>query len=105
MRQTIDCTTYGDAIQAALDWLSKRGIVNLDEAFEARLGGFGMRVLGGSSGYRIEFDQRSGAHINVWHHKDPGPHFTFRGNEQDIKSKWRQLFWWDPRVKRRCVEN
>jgi hypothetical protein len=105
MKQTIQCNTYGDAVKAALDWLEARGITNLNEAFKARLGGYGMRTLDGSSGYRIEYDERSKAHINVWHHKDPGPHFTFRGNEQDVEAKKRQLFFWDPKLKRRIVEN
>ena len=99
------CNTYGDAIKAALDWLRLRGVTNLDEAFEAKFGGFGMRTFDGSSGYRLEFDHRSSAHINVWHHKVQGPHFTFRATEQDVRAKWRQLFWWDPKVKRRSDQD
>jgi hypothetical protein len=63
--ETQPSNTYGDAITAALDWLKLRGVTNLDEAFEARSGGFGMRTADGSSGYRLEFDSRVGAHINV----------------------------------------
>jgi len=99
--ETQQFNTYGDAIEAALDWLRVRGVTNLDEAFEAKFGGFEIRSADSSSGYRLEFDHRSGPHINVWHHKVPGSHFTFRGNEQDVRAKWRQLFWWDPKVKRR----
>jgi hypothetical protein len=91
--------TYGHAINAALEWLRSHGVTSLDEAFEARKGGFGMRTLGGASGYRLEFDTRSGAHINVWHHKMKGPHILFQGNQQDVRAKFRQLFYWDPKLK------
>jgi hypothetical protein len=93
--------TFGEAIDAALEWLRVRGVTRLDEAFEARMGAFGMRTSDGRSGYRLEFDSRSGAHINVWHHKVRGPHFTFQGNERDVQAKWRQLYWWNPRLRRR----
>ena len=53
---------YNDAIRAALDWWRGRNVV-LEETFEAKRG-IGMRSLDGSSGYRLEFDQRSRAHIN-----------------------------------------
>jgi hypothetical protein len=105
MSQIIQCKTYGDAIKTALEWLRSVGATNLEKAFEAKFGGFGMRTFDGSSGYRLEFDQRSGPHINVWHSKVQGPHFTFIGNEQDVRSKWRQLYWWDPRVKRRSNQD
>ncbi len=91
--------SYSEAITAALKWLNEHGVSNFDEVYESR-NGFGMKTYGGGSGYRLEFDQRSGAHINVWHHKIKGPHFLFPGNEQDVRAKWRQLFWWNPRLKR-----
>jgi hypothetical protein len=94
---------YGDAIKAALEWLSRRGVTKLEEAFEARMGGFGMRTSDGRSGYRIEFDRTSGAHINVWDRKTKGAHFTFPGNENAVRTKWRQLFWWDPNLKKRST--
>ena len=53
-------TNYNDAIRAALDWLRVQK-VQLDDAFEAKMGGFGMRSLDGSGGYRVEFDVRSQA--------------------------------------------
>jgi hypothetical protein len=87
--------SYGEAIDAALAWLKVSGVSHLDEAFEARSGAFGMRTLDGGSGYRLEFDSRVGAHINIWHHHTKGPHFIFPGNEGDVKAKWRQLFLWD----------
>lgn len=103
--ETRQFTSYGDAITAAIAWLKRQGADTLDEAYEARMGGFGMRTIDGSSGYRIEFDPRSGAHINLWSRKLQKAHFMFPGNEQDVRAKWRQLFWWDPKIKRRSSEN
>jgi hypothetical protein len=92
---------YGDAIEAALAWLRERKITQLDEPFESRLGGFGMRTRDQSAGYRIEFDSRSGAHINVWCGHEKGPHYVFPGNENAVRAKYRQLYWWDPNLVRR----
>lgn len=86
--------SYNEAIQAALDWLRDRN-VQLDEAFEAKMGGFGMRSLDRSGGYRIEFDDRSHAHINVWSPGQKGPHYRFPGNDRSVRALWRQLFFWD----------
>jgi hypothetical protein len=99
------CANYHEAITEALAWLKTHGVAKLDEAFEARMGGFGMRTIDRSSGYRLDFDRRSGPHINVWSGKLKGPHYAFLGNEQDVRAKWRQLFWWDPRLKRRSSED
>ena len=98
--ETIQLGTYNEAIRAALQWLIKHG-VRLEEAFEAKMGGFGMRGLDGSGGYRVEFDTRAQAHINVWCHSQKGPHYLFPGNEQAVRSLWRQLYFWDPKLKRR----
>jgi hypothetical protein len=97
--ETKSFTNYNDAICAALNWLRDQK-VQLEEAFEAK-GGFGMRSADGSGGYRLEFDQRSQAHINVWCHSRKGPHYTFPGNEGAVRALWRQLFYWDPKLKRR----
>ncbi len=97
-------TNYNDAIRAALDWLRSQG-VQLDEAFEAKMGGFGMRSLDRSGGYRLEFDDRSQAHINVWSHGQKGPHYRFPGNEKAVRSLWRQLYFWDPKLKWRSQED
>ena len=70
--ETRQFKNYNDAIRAALDWLRDQR-VQLDEAFEAKMGGFGMRSFDGSGGYRIEFDARSQAHVNVWSHSKRGP--------------------------------
>ena len=92
--------SYNDAIRAALDWLRGQK-VELEVPFEARLGAFGMRSSDGSGGYRVEFDNRSQAHINVWSHSQKGPHYTFPGNDAAVRSIWRQLYHWDPELKRR----
>jgi hypothetical protein len=99
-----DFRNYNDAIRAALDWLRGQH-VQLDEAFESRPGGFGMRSVDRSGGYRVEFDDRSQAHINVWSHGQKGPHYKFPGNEQAVRSIWRQLYYWDPKLKRRSQED
>jgi hypothetical protein len=91
---------YNDAIRATLDWLRDQK-VQLEEAFEAKMGGFGMRSLDGTGGYRVEFDNRSQAHINVWSHSQKGPHYSFPGNDAAVRSLWRQLYYWDPKLKRR----
>ena len=96
--------SYNDAIRAVLNWLRSRN-VRLDEAFEARMGGFGMRSLDGTGGCRLEFDDRNKAHINVWCHHEKGPHFRFVGCEQDVRALWRQLYFWDPSLKRRSQQD
>ena len=101
---TIRFTNYNDTIRAALDWLCDQK-VQLDEAFEARMGGFGMRSLDGSGGYRIEFDARNQAHVNVWSHSQKGPHFVFQGNGNAVRSLWRQLYFWDSKLKRRSQQD
>src|SRR3974390_1829220 len=98
--ETKTFTNYNDAVRAALDWLRDHG-VHLEEAFEARMGGFGMRSGDGSGGYRVEFDSRSQAHVNAWCHNQKGPHYIFPGNETVVRSLWRQLYYWVPKLKRR----
>jgi hypothetical protein len=101
--ETKTFANYNEAIRAALDWLRLQNVA-LDEAFEAK-GGFGIRTSDGSGGYRIEFDDRSHAHINVWCHSRKGPHYAFPGNENSVRSVWRQLFYWDPKLKRRSQQD
>jgi len=92
------CAGFNPAMQQAQDWLSMRGFdpsraTPFASRMSARFGGGrinGMRY--GSIGYRIEFDTRSGAHINVFAGKEIGPHFTFSFNEGDMLAVLRQLF-------------
>ena len=44
----------------------------------------GMKTADGKAGFRIEFDERNGAHINVWSGKEKGPHFTFDGDQASV---------------------
>jgi hypothetical protein len=97
------CKSYNDAIRAALAWLRDRR-VRLEEAFETRMDSFGMRSLDRSGGYRLEFDHRSRAHINVWSHSEKGPHYRFPGNQLTVHALWRQLYYWDPNLKRRSSD-
>ena len=73
----------------ALEWLGKRGF----KAEKQTLGRFGdiagrpvgMQTLDGKVGFRVEYDARNGAHINVWSGKEKGPHFTFEASEKTVK--------------------
>ena len=75
---------FNQARNAAVEWLETRGF----KAEQATLGKFGenagkpigMKTADGSVGFRVEYDARNGAHINVWAGKEKGPHFTFEGN-------------------------
>lgn len=50
----------------------------------------GMSTADGKVGFRIEYDPRNGAHINVWAGKK-GPHFKFEG-DQSVADKIRRIF-------------
>ncbi|MFF0837639.1 MULTISPECIES: polymorphic toxin-type HINT domain-containing protein [unclassified Streptomyces] len=79
---------FNQARNQALDWLSSRGF----KAEKVTLGKFGtikgkpvgMQTANGKAGFRIEFDDRSGAHINVWAGKEKGPHFQFNATEATV---------------------
>lgn len=55
----------------------------MDPAFD-RSKPIGMQTADGKTGFRIEFDKRSGAHINVWSGKEKGPHFKFNASESTV---------------------
>ena len=38
-----------------------------------------MQTIDGETGFRVEYDERSGAHINVCSGKNKGPHYLFEG--------------------------
>ena len=44
----------------------------------------GMQTLDGKVGFRVEYDARNGAHINVWAGKEKGPHFTFDASQATV---------------------
>jgi hypothetical protein len=43
-----------------------------------------MQTNDGKIGFRVEFDERSGAHINVWNGKEKGPHFHFKATKEEV---------------------
>lgn len=50
-----------------------------------------MTTADGKTGFRIEYDERSGAHINVFSGKEKGEHFLFDATEL-IVTKLQNLF-------------
>lgn len=79
---------FNQARNAALEWLQSRGF----RAEQTTLGKFGdnagkpigMKTSDGRVGFRIEYDDRNGAHINVWSGKEKGPHFKFQGDKETV---------------------
>jgi hypothetical protein len=79
---------YDQARNAALKWLDGQGF----KAEKQVLGKFGtsegkaigMKNGNGNIGFRVEYDARSGAHINVFSGKLKGPHFQFNASEKTV---------------------
>lgn len=75
--------SFEKARNAALAWLEKHGFradrfVYSRMARDPNLGKpIGMASGRDNVGFRIELDDRVGAHINVWAGKEKGPHFVF----------------------------
>jgi hypothetical protein len=87
------CAGYNDAMTDALNWLGARGFnSSTAKAYKSKFSDVLNGMKDGKAGYRIEFDQRSGAHINVFAGKEIGPHFKFGGNAADVAAVLRQLF-------------
>lgn len=89
------CRMFEHALNEALDWLEKRGF-KADKVNYGRLGdtkgkAIGMVTKDGKTGFRIEYDDRLGAHINVFSGKEKGPHFKFDANAKTV-SKLQKLF-------------
>lgn len=82
------------ARNAAVKWLGMRGF----RAESATIGKFGenagrpigMRSVDGKTGFRVEFDARHGAHINVWHGGEKAT-FTFDGTNSMVNRIVRQF--------------
>jgi len=91
---------YNQALNKALDWLAGRGFM-AERQVIGRLGTnvgrpIGMSTADGRVGFRVEFDVRSGAHINVWDFDAPkglqkGPHFKFNASEKTVNRIVRQF--------------
>jgi hypothetical protein len=50
----------------------------------------GRQTADGKVGFRVEWDENNGAHINVWDENLPkgsqkGPHFKFPGDQDTVK--------------------
>jgi hypothetical protein len=87
--------SYNEAMNKALAWLGARGFSGTTaQPSIGRLGGGRVNGMTGPGrvGYRIEFDQRSNAHINVFAGSEKGPHFTFPGNNAAVNAILNQLF-------------
>ncbi|MGF6637642.1 hypothetical protein [Paraburkholderia sp. MM6662-R1] len=87
---------FNQAQNAAIEWLDARGF-KAEQPTLAKFGDnagtpIGMKTADGRVGFRVEYDARSGAHINVFAGKEKGPHFTFEGNQSVVDQIVRQ-FW------------
>ncbi|RAH01500.1 RHS repeat-associated core domain-containing protein [Pseudomonas sp. Leaf98] len=85
---SIRSSTYEQASNKALKWLLENDF-RAEKPTPGRFGPrkgepVGMQTYDGKTGYRVEHDQRSGAHINVWSGKKKGPHYLFDGNEKMV---------------------
>ena len=85
---TVRYFNYDRARKRALEWLNERGF-KAEKPNIARLGpnagqAIGMTTADGKTGFRVEYDDRSGAHINVFHGKEKGPHIRFAGDQDDV---------------------
>ena len=79
---------FNQAMKKVLEWLEDRGFRAEKPKF-SRVGTdigkpIGMQTLDEKIGFRVEFDDRSGAHINVWNRKEKGPHFKFDASEKTV---------------------
>lgn len=87
--------SYEQARNKALTWLEERGFkaerVNTGKFGSTKGQPVGMTTADGKTGFRIEFDDRSGAHINVFSGKDKGDHFFFDASESTV-TKLQNLF-------------
>ncbi|MBF7993028.1 PAAR-like domain-containing protein [Rahnella laticis] len=83
-----DCCSgsFEQAMNKALEWLEARGFkaekVNTGKFGSTNGKAVGMTTADGKTGYRIEYDERSGSHINVFSGKDKGEHYQFDATEK-----------------------
>jgi hypothetical protein len=84
-----DFDSFDKARNAALNWLEKRGF-KAEKGNQGKFGNQngkfnGMTTADGKIGFRVEFDKKHGAHINVFDNKTKGSTgkatFTFSGNQ------------------------
>lgn len=81
--------SYEQARNKALKWLEERGFkaekVNTGKFGSTRGKPVGLTTADGKTGFRIEYDERSGAHINVFSGKEKGEHYLFEATESSVK--------------------
>ncbi|WP_370388763.1 RHS repeat domain-containing protein [Snodgrassella alvi] len=87
--------SYEQAKNKALAWLEKKGFkaekVNIGKFGSTKGRPVGMMTADGKTGFRVEYDGRNGAHINVFSGKDKGEHFLFNATESTV-TKLQNLF-------------
>ena len=89
---------FNTAIQSALEWLKSQGVDvgKPSGTFTGKFGPnkgkpIGVRFEGGGF-YRIEYDARSGAHINVGVKKIKGPHIQLEGSQKTVNKVISRFF-------------
>ncbi|WP_339426248.1 RHS repeat-associated core domain-containing protein [Photorhabdus heterorhabditis] len=87
--------SFEQARNKALNWLTDREFkaekVNTGKFGSTKNQPVGMTTADGKTGFRIEYDERSGAHINVFSGKEKGEHFLFDATEKTV-TKLQKLF-------------
>ena len=83
----VSSQTYEQARNKALVWLEARGFkpeaVNMSKFTKKP---YGMKTADGKVGFRVEYDERCGAHINVFNGKESAlPHFTWKGTKGSVE--------------------
>lgn len=86
---------FNQARNRAVNWLTDRGF-KAEQPTLAKFGEnagspIGMKSADGKIGFRVEYDSRSGAHINVWAGKEKGPHFLFEGDQALVNTLAKQF--------------
>ncbi len=83
----IEVKDFNQARNKAVEWLEERGFKS-EKPTAGKFGNKGKNIgrqsADGKTGFRVEFDERNGAHINVWHGKVKGPHIKFKASEQTV---------------------
>jgi hypothetical protein len=86
---------YNQARNAALAWLESRGFraekTNIGKLGDTKGTPVGMKSADGKTGFRIEYDARNGAHINVFDGKEKGPHITFEASQKTVEKITKQF--------------
>jgi len=82
-------------MKKAMAWLTPRGFKsekpNLGKFGSTKGKPVGRTTCDGKTGFRVEYDERSGAHINVFSGKEKGPHFLFDASEKTV-TKLQKLY-------------